>query len=141
MLKKLPFLLLVLITQNAFTQSKDEQAILKLLAAQVEFWNKGDIKHFMQGYWENDSLMFVGKNGVTYGYNKTLENYKKNYPDKANMGQLKFTLLSVNPLDNQYYSVIGKWELTRTVGNINGHYTLLFKKINGQWKIILDHSS
>jgi hypothetical protein len=141
MLKKLPILLLVLVTQTAFAQSKDEQAILKLLSAQVEFWNKGDVNQFMQGYWENDSLMFVGKDGVTYGYNKTLENYKKNYPDKAYMGQLKFTLLSVKPLEKEYYSVIGKWELTRTVGNVSGHYTILLKKINGQWKIILDHSS
>jgi hypothetical protein len=57
------------------------------------------------------------------------------------MGVLKFTLLSVDPLSKDYYSVIGKWELTRSVGNVSGHYTLLFKKINGQWKIILDHSS
>jgi len=141
MLKKLPFLLLLLFSQNVFAQSKDEQAILKLLAAQVEYWNKGNINQFMQGYRENDSLMFVGKDGVTYGYNKTLANYKKNYPDKAYMGQLKFTLLSVKPLAKDYYSVIGKWELTRTVGNVSGHYTLLLKKINGQWKIVLDHSS
>ena len=146
--KKILILLLVCITQNAFAQSKDKKVILKdkeailnLLSAQVEFWNKGDINQFMQGYWESDSLMFVGKNGVTYGYNKTLANYKKNYPDKANMGALKFTLLSVQALDEQHYSVIGKWELTRSVGNVGGHYTLLFKKINGQWKIILDHSS
>ena len=78
MLKKILFLLLVLFTQNAFAQSKDKQEILKLLAAQVAFWNKGDVNQFMHGYWENDSLMFVGKNGVTYGYNKTLANYKKN---------------------------------------------------------------
>jgi len=141
MLKKLLLLLLVLITQNAFTQSKDEAAILKLLSAQVKSWNKGDVNQFMQGYWENDSLMFVGKDGVTFGYNKTLANYKKNYPDKAYMGQLKFTLLSVQALDKQYFSVIGKWELTRTVGNVSGHYTILLKKINGEWKIILDHSS
>jgi len=141
MLKKLPFLLLVLFTQNAFTQSKDEQAILKLLSAQISSWNKGDVNQFMQGYWKNDSLMFVGKDGVTYGYNQTLAKYKKNYPDKANMGELKFTLLFVKPLNHQYYSVVGKWELIRTVGNVSGHYTLLFKKINGQWKIILDHSS
>jgi ketosteroid isomerase-like protein len=141
MLKKILFLLLVCISQNAIAQSKDEQEILKLLSAQVEFWNKGDVNQFMHGYWENDSLMFVGKDGVTYGYNKTLENYKKNYPDKAYMGVLKFTLLSVDPLSKDYYSVIGKWELTRSVGNVSGHYTLLFKKINGQWKIILDHSS
>ena len=83
MLKKILFLLLVCISQNAIAQSKDKQEILKLLSTQVEFWNKGDVNQFMQGYWENDSLMFVGKDGVTYGYNKTLENYKKNYPDKA----------------------------------------------------------
>lgn len=84
MLKKILFLFLVFIAQNAIAQSKDEKAILKdrqeilnLLAAQVESWNKGDVNQFMQGYWENDSLMFVGKNGVTYGYNKTLANYKK----------------------------------------------------------------
>ena len=128
MLKKLLFLLLVLLSQTAFAQSKDKEAILKLLATQVEFWNKGDVKQFMEGYWESDSLMFVGKDGVTYGYNKTLDNYKKNYPDKAYMGTLKFTLLSVEPLDKQYYSVIGKWELTRTVGNVSGHYTILLKK-------------
>ena len=148
MLKKILLLLLVCIAQNAIAQSKDEkanlndkEAILKLLSAQVEFWNKGDVNQFMQGYWENDSLMFVGKDEVTYGYNKTLANYKKNYPDKAYMGELKFTLLSVEPLNTAYYSVIGKWELTRSVGNVSGHYTLLFKKINGEWKIILDHSS
>ena len=144
MLKKILFLLLVCIAQNAFAQFKyekailkDKEAILKLLSAQVEFWNKGDVNQFMQGYWESDSLMFVGKDGVTYGYNKTLANY----PDKTYMGTLKFTLLSVEPLNKAYYSVIGKWELTRSVGNVSGHYTLLFKKINGQWKIILDHSS
>ena len=65
MLKKLLFLLLVLLSQYAFAQSKDKEAILKLLATQVEFWNKGDVNQFMQGYWENDSLMFVGKDGVT----------------------------------------------------------------------------
>lgn len=141
MLKNLLLLLLVVITQNAFTQSKDEAAILKVLSAQVESWNKGDLNQFMQGYWESDSLMFVGKDGVTYGYNKTLANYKKNYPDKTYMGQLKFTLLFLRPLDKQYFSVIGKWELNRTVGNVSGHYTILLKKINGVWKIILDHSS
>jgi hypothetical protein len=95
----------------------------------------------MHGYWENDSLVFVGKSGLTYGYNNTLENYKKGYPDKTYMGQLKFTILSMQPLGKAYYRIIGKWELKRTVGNLNGHYTLLLQKINGEWKIISDHSS
>jgi ketosteroid isomerase-like protein len=141
MIKKICYLMLVLITHTALAQTKDEVTILQILAKQEKAWNEGNIKQFMQGYWENDSLVFVGKNGLTYGYNNTLTNYKKNYPDKTYMGQLKFTILSMKPLGKKYYSIIGKWELTRTVGNLGGHYTLLLKKIKGEWKIISDHSS
>jgi ketosteroid isomerase-like protein len=95
----------------------------------------------MKGYWNNDSLLFVGKNGPTYGYNTTLQNYQKSYPDTANMGKLAFTVLQVTPLSADTWFVLGKWQLTRSVGNISGHYTLLFRKIRGQWLIIADHSS
>lgn len=141
MLKKTLFIVLVVCSYNAMGQTKDAKSILDLLALQEKAWNLGDINEFMKGYWESDSLVFVGKNGLTYGFKNTLVNYKKNYPDKTYMGQLKFTILSIQPLSKQYYSIIGKWELSRTVGNLSGHYTLLLKKIKGKWKIIADHSS
>ena len=141
MLKKILFIVLVVCSYNAMGQTKDAKSILDILAQQEKAWNLGDINEFMKGYWESDSLVFVGKNGLTYGFKNTLANYKKNYPDKTYMGQLKFTILSIQPLSNQYYSIIGKWELSRTVGNLSGHYTLLLKKIKGKWKIIADHSS
>jgi hypothetical protein len=133
--------ILLMLSQFAQAQTKDADKILSILAAQEKAWNEGNIEQFMHGYWENDSLVFVGKSGLTYGYNNTLENYKKGYPDKTYMGQLKFTILSMQPLGKAYYRIIGKWELKRTVGNLNGHYTLLLQKINGEWKIISDHSS
>jgi ketosteroid isomerase-like protein len=133
-------LLLVSIT-GAKAQSADESAIRKLLAQQTAAWNRGDVDSFMKGYWENDSLMFIGKSGVTYGWSNTLKNYKKGYPDTASMGQLSFTLIQVKKLSPKYYHVTGKWFLKRSVGDIGGHYTLLFEKINGQWVIISDHSS
>lgn len=132
---------MLLFAQFANAQTKDANKILQIMAAQEKAWNEGDIEQFMKGYWENDSLVFVGKSGLTYGYNNTLANYKKGYPDKTYMGKLKFTILSMQPLGKQFYRVIGKWELTRTVGNVSGHYTLLLQKINGEWKIISDHSS
>lgn len=141
MLKKILFFILVVCSYNAMGQNKDAKSILELLAQQEKAWNLGEINKFMEGYWESDSLVFVGKNGLTYGFKNTLANYKKNYPDKTYMGQLKFTILSIQPLSKQYYSIIGKWELSRTVGNLSGHYTLLLKKIKGKWKIIADHSS
>ena len=128
-----------LLSLNA--QNKDEQSIRNILSGQTQQWNKGNIEGFMNGYWKSDSLLFVGKNGATYGYKTTLENYKKNYPDTVAMGKLKFTILKVQPLAPNCYFILGKWMLQRSIGNLDGHYTLLFRKINQKWVIVADHSS
>ncbi len=122
-------------------QSKDEKAILQMLETQNQAWNRGDVSGFMKGYWENDSLMFIGKSGVTYGYQNTLENYKKGYPDTAAMGKLTTKQIKMIRVSKQYYFIVGKWYLKRSIGDISGHYNLLIRKINGQWVIVADHSS
>ncbi|MBW0177151.1 nuclear transport factor 2 family protein [Sediminibacterium sp.] len=127
--------------QPLHAQTGDEKIIHDLLERQTRDWNRGDIDAFMKGYWESDSLMFVGKNGATYGYQKTLNNYKKNYPDSTSMGKLRFNILEVRRLSATHYFVLGKWMLTRSIGDLSGHYTLLLKKIKGKWTIIADHSS
>ena len=119
----------------------DEIAIRQLLTDQTQAWNRGDIESFMKTYWESDSLMFIGKSGITYGWTNTLNNYKKNYPDTIAMGKLSFNILSVKRLSFQYFQVIGKWRLQRSIGDLSGHFTLLLKKIIGRWVIIADHSS
>ena len=141
MIKTFLFIVMVFLSSLLFAQSNDEGAIRKLLDEQTAAWNRGNIETFMHGYWESDSLMFIGKSGVTYGYINTLNNYKKGYPDTAAMGKLFFTLIQVKKLSKEYYHVTGKWFLKRSMGDIGGHYTLLFRKINGRWVIISDHSS
>ncbi len=131
----------VLLSFSANAQNKDEQAIRKILAHQITEWNKGNIDGFMKGYWENDSLLFLGKSGPKYGYTNTLSNYKKNYPDTTVMGKLSFEVLKVQPLSPDTYFVVGKFMLQRTIGNLSGYYTLLFKRIKGEWVIVVDHSS
>jgi ketosteroid isomerase-like protein len=137
------FFLLVFVGLSTLShaQTGDEKTIRDLLERQTKDWNNGDIDAFMKGYWESDSLMFVGKSGVTYGYQKTLNNYKKNYPDTTAMGKLRFQILEVRRLSTDHYFVLGKWMLTRTIGDLSGHYTLIFRKIKGKWNIIADHSS
>lgn len=126
---------------SSFAQYKDEKQILNALEIQKNAWNKGYLNTFMETYWRNDSLMFIGKTGVTYGWQNTLNNYKKGYPDNAAMGHLDFNILHVKKLSNTFYSVVGKWQLTRSIGDVGGHFTLLFKKIKGRWLIVSDHSS
>lgn len=131
----------MLLTMQSIAQSKNEKAIRRILDTQTESWNRGDLENFMNGYWENDSLMFIGKSGITYGYTNTLNNYKKGYPDTTAMGKLSFNIITVKRLSRKYYHVVGKWHLKRSIGDLSGHYTLLFEKVNGNWVVIADHSS
>jgi ketosteroid isomerase-like protein len=141
-LKKL-FLLFAfcLCVTSSFAQSKDEQAVRTMLTAQVTEWNKGNIDGYMKGYWENDSLLFIGAKGPRYGYQTTLKRYKEAYPDAEHMGKLTSTITRMDRLSKDYYFIVGKWALKRIVGDVSGSYTLLLKKIDGQWVIICDHSS
>jgi ketosteroid isomerase-like protein len=135
------FLFLLFISSIALAQSADELAIKKLMADQTAAWNRGSIDDFMSGYWNDDSLTFIGHGGITNGYNNTLANYKITYNDASKMGKLFFTLIEVKKLSPEYYFVTGKWFLKRSAGDIGGYYTLLFRKIKGRWLIITDHTN
>ncbi len=117
------------------------EAIDRIMAAQETAWNTGDLDAFMSGYWESDSLTFVGSKGLTKGYAPVLANYKKSYPNQAAMGKLAFDVLSKEPLGDKAYQVLGKWTLFRTEDTLSGHYTLLWKYLNKEWVIVTDHSS
>jgi ketosteroid isomerase-like protein len=119
----------------------DDARIRAVLDKQMKAWNEGSIEQYMQGYWNSDSLVFVGKSGPTYGYKETLERYKRSYTDTAKMGKLSFEILQVRQLSREYYFVLGKWALKRTIGDVGGSFTLLFRKIKGEWRIVADHSS
>jgi ketosteroid isomerase-like protein len=134
-------LIIIFISAQLYAQSTDEQMIKDAMAEQLNAWNAGDIDRFMETYWHSDSLMFIGKTDPTYGWEKTKANYKKGYPDTAAMGKLDFEIINMKRLSVMYYSVVGKWHLKRSIGDVGGAFTLLFKKIKKKWVIIQDHSS
>ncbi|WP_375436052.1 YybH family protein [uncultured Hymenobacter sp.] len=124
------------------TPAQTRRAITQLLATQTAAWNRGDVAGFMQGYWRSDSLVFIGKRGLTYGWQPTLDNYRRNYPDAAAMGQLRFSNLRVTPDGSNAAHVVGRWHLTRPgLGDLQGHYLLVLRHLNGQWVIVADHSN
>jgi hypothetical protein len=146
MFKKFVFVLAtVFACCNLIAQSKADkiaQTILSLLNTQVVAWNNGNIPKFMETYWKSDSLIFIGKNGATYGWQQTKDNYLKNYPNTDAMGKLKFEILKIKKLGTNFYNVVGKWFLERPkVGDVGGAFTLILENINGKWVIVQDHSS
>lgn len=134
------FITFTILAKNIISE-KDKAEIANLLQKQIEAWNDGNLEKFMETYWKSDKLVFVGSRGPTYGWQATLENYKKGYPDKAAMGKLDFKILDISKIDKNTVFVIGRFELTREIGNVAGHFTLIIQKFGKGWFIISDHSS
>jgi len=143
-MKKLLFISIAFLIISSYSTSSEEQdkkAILAIMDAQQIAWSKHDLEGFMQGYWKSDSLKFYGSNGVTLGWEKTLANYKRGYPTPDHSGTLKFKINDISKINEGAYFVMGEYHLTRKVGDANGIFMIIFKKINGEWKIIADTSS
>ena len=134
------FISLIIINAQPLSE-KNRFEILQVLEKQRISWNEGNINAYMEGYWKSDSLRFIGKSGITYGWEATLERYKKAYPDKETMGTLKFEVISLEAINAATAFMIGKWGLERKRDSVSGHFTLIWKKINDKWLITTDHSS
>ncbi|QIA08692.1 YybH family protein [Draconibacterium halophilum] len=138
-------IIFLLFSNLGFTQEKitenEKEHILLLLDKQTEAWNEGDLEKFMETYWKSDKLVFMGSRGPTYGWQATLDGYKKGYPGKTAMGHLEFKILDLRKIDTKTVFLIGRYELTREIGDLIGHFTLIIQKIDGGWVIISDHSS
>jgi ketosteroid isomerase-like protein len=132
-------------TQQPTEQDSEEakSQIREMLQAQSDCWSQGNLDCFMRDYWKSDSLLFVGKSGLTYGWQKTLDNYRKSYPDASAMGKLEFTLKEMRPLSQGHMLVVGQWHLQReeALGDLKGHFSIILKHFPDGWKIIADHSS
>ncbi|MDG1041859.1 MAG: nuclear transport factor 2 family protein [Flavobacteriaceae bacterium] len=140
------FLFIILIViyscniQPKSTLEDDKISILKVMTTQEIAWSLRDLDGFMEGYHQSDSLKFYGKSGLTKGWQQTLDNYKKGYPSKDHSGSLNFEIIDISPIENQSYWVMGKYFLSRNVGDANGVFMVIFKKIEGEWKIVADMS-
>jgi len=144
MKKHIVIICTILISQINVAQTsekEDKDSILAVLKAQRLAWSDNNIEKFMEGYWKSDSLKFYGSNGVTYGWENTLERYKQAYPSADHTGTLSFKINDISKITEGAYYVMGEYHLKRTVGNATGIFMIIFKRINGEWKIIADTSS
>lgn len=116
-------------------------AIVQVLDAQQKAWNRGDVDAFLEGYWHSPELTFAGSNGIARGWDAVLARYKKNYPDRAAMGQLDFSDLEFRFLGADAALVLGHWHLARAQGDVGGVFSLVWQRFPEGWRIIHDHTS
>lgn len=128
-------------TDAGQANTTDRSAIQTVLEAQQAAWNRGDVNAFLKGYWESPDLTFSGSAGITRGFAGVQERYKRNYPDKAAMGELNFSGLEFRFLGPNAALVLGHWHLTRKNGDVGGVFSLVWQKFPEGWRIVHDHTS
>ncbi|WP_422079341.1 YybH family protein [Ulvibacterium sp.] len=136
----LAFILTQVSCQHQVSEKEDIAAIRTLLETQAKSWSNHNIEGFMEGYLKSDSIAYFGSSGMRYGHQAMLDSYKERYPTKAHTGTLNFTLHDISRISDDAYWVMGEYHLTREVGDANGTFMIVLKRINGEWKIIGDSS-
>ena len=138
------FVFLIITSANSYSQTlkeKDSLKILNVLEQQRIAWNDNDINEFMKGYLKSDKLVFSGSNGPVFGWNFVKDRYLKTYSTKELMGDLSFEINNLFSLSRKVAILLGKLNLQRNNEKLSGYFTLIFKKINGNWYIVSDHTS
>lgn len=123
--------------------SEDSAAVRKVLDDQVAAWNRGDLRAYMQGYWNSPELTFFAGAKVTKGWQQTLDRYIAGYQTGGRqMGHLEFRNLEIQLLTPDTAFVRGQFHLKMKDGKQpHGLFTLLVKKLPEGWRVVHDHSS
>jgi beta-aspartyl-peptidase (threonine type) len=114
--------------------------VREVLERQVSAWNEGNIDGFMETYWRSEALTFSSGGNTTRGWQATRDHYHERYPDRATMGQLRFSELEFPLVLEDVALVLGRWKLTRDE-SISGNFSLVLRRLDGSWKIVHDHTS
>lgn len=140
-------LLLIPTATPAFAQAAakpaETEAILAMLNKQADDWNRGDLDTFATGYKNSPDILFMGRT-IRRGYDQMLAGYRKSFPTREAMGTLTFSNLEVQPLDEHFATVTGRFHLERTPaggGNASGYYLLVVEKTPSGWKIVRDDTT
>ena len=134
--------LLFLASTSVHAQTGDAASEIRaVLQTQQEDWNRGDIDAFMKGYWNSDQTVFVSGDDVLRGWQNVLARYKRQYPDRKKMGMLTFSDLEVTSLADDSAVVLGRWRLGRVKDQPHGRFTLIFRRFDEGWRIVVGHVS
>lgn len=126
-----------------FTATRQQLDVVKIILAQQNAWNKGDLDAYLSHYKDAADTQAVLANLVR-GVDNIRSAYKQNFPNKDSMGTIEDTDIEVKALGDSYALATGKYHLNRSKksgGPIEGTFMELFEKTQAGWQIIFSQST
>jgi uncharacterized protein (TIGR02246 family) len=126
-----------------FTATRQQLDVVKIILAQRDAWNKGDLDGYLSHYKNAPDTQAVLANLVR-GLDNIRAAYHQNFPSKDSMGTIEDSDVQVRALGDNFALATGQYHLTRTKkagGPVDGTFSELFEKTAAGWQIIFSEST
>ncbi len=118
------------------------QTVQAILEASADAWNRGDLEGFVSDYADDSTTTFVSGGRVRYGFDWIRGNYAPRFQPGALRDSLRFENVDARALGREYLLATARFVLFRADSvTASGPFTLVLRRIGGQWKIVHDHTA
>jgi uncharacterized protein (TIGR02246 family) len=145
----LAVLMLVAAVPAAAERPDPRMQIEAAMQDSADGWDAGDLDAFLAVYADDPGTSFTGSKGIERGLGPIRARYIARYGDQFGKGerpkrtQLRFHFEDFQMIGRRHAHLVARWTLTPVAGGeaMTGMTSLLFRRENGRWKIVADHSS
>lgn len=121
---------------------KGGDAARKGVAAQVEAWNRGDLEAALAAYWDSPKMTWVSRSGIQYGFAPFEDAIRKDFADPASMGIYSTQILDARDLGPGTHLIVYRWKIVKGEKRLMGGLsTQIWRQLNGNWRVVLEHAS
>ncbi|MCA8980165.1 MAG: nuclear transport factor 2 family protein [Planctomycetes bacterium] len=138
-------LLFLLVSTSCHSTRKENPTTaeaLRVFGDQQMSWNAGNLDEFVsKGYWNDAALTLFSNGEIVKGYDQVLARYRERFGE-SELGKLTFTGFETVGVTDTLIVVRGRWRIDYSAqDDREGLFTLVLRKIDGEWRIIHDHNS
>lgn len=142
---------IVLLSQSFFSQhvqaqQDDSAALIAIVDAVEKGWEHGDGRPFRQHFLDFDGARYIESGAQNTSLTELIEHHVE--PEGDSLDNFELDLSNVEThIEGEFAWAVADVELIATVKNeqreihYRGYETFLFRRVNGEWKIIHTHSS
>jgi uncharacterized protein (TIGR02246 family) len=130
-------------SQQLYTASREQLDVTKIVLAQENAWNKGDLDGYLAAYKDASDTEAI-LNGPVHGIAAIRAAFHTSFPNREAMGTLEQSSVEVRELGPNFALALGHYRLARgrkNGGDAEGNFTEIFEKTDAGWKLIFSENT
>lgn len=129
--------------EQLFTATREQLDVTKIVLAQENAWNRGDLDAYLSFYKDAPDTEAV-LSGPIRGLPAIRQAFHTNFPNRDAMGSLEQSGVQVRELGPNFALATGHYKLGRSHksgGDAEGNFTEVFEKTDAGWKLVFSENT